>query len=185
MGSKRLRNVEKRQAKANGLRTESLMPKAKFMPLGSATVVQSRNEDIHPVRTQFYSALSRMSAGFGDVTALQLLFSRLMFGRRMAYEFFTDDVAEEMHNGVYIMIVTAHEQGNREFGMKIPKEEADAIHSYLHAIDDMTNLVTSKEYQKTALLVSKEATDMANQFTAVNLKTWEEFKQTEHWYFET
>lgn len=188
MGNKRLRNVEKRKAQEAAAAPVVLMPKPSIVKHLKPAFVQRLEAPVH-VPLQFYSALERLRLGVGDAITFQLLFSRLMFGRIIAHDYFDDEVAAHIHYSVQTIVVCAHEtvegNGSSKAGdytnLKISEDECDDIRECLRTIEEMTTKITPTEYELSGIKMEHELHRNHSVLTTVNMVSYEDFMISQGW----
>jgi hypothetical protein len=182
MGNKRERHQAKLAKRATVAQNSPtvLMPKAQIgtnlIPV-LKPAFKRRNEDGQGSVILFYGSLTALRVGHGNGENFQMVYSRLAFGRIMAMEYFTDEVAEEIHYAIGNMIIQLESQpeGNR---MALGDKLCDEIHECFKMIDDMAGKVEPHEFDlcgiKLINMLGEEGT-----VTEYNMIEWDDFKARE------
>jgi hypothetical protein len=183
---KRTRNLAKRQERKAALEAEQYGYKLKGTVVKKKTdeiVLSFGNESPHQVQLQFYTALERLKNHEGDAGSYQLLYGRLLFGRSLAFDFFGDQPAEFIHDGIEILVRAVDVQipGEKMF---ITKPDAEHILECLNIIDECVRKVTKVEYELNSLKFNnflKKLERYGAEYGTVFHEEWESFKISEGW----
>ena len=183
MGNKRERHqakLAKREAAAKANQPEVLMSKptayTNLVPV-LKPAFKRRNEDGQGSVILFYSSLTALREGRGNGENFQMVYSRLAFGRIMAMEYFTDEVAEEIHYAIGNMIIQLESQVEGE-RMALGDKLCDEIHECFQMIDDMAGKVEPHEFDLCGIkLINMLGED--GTVTEYNMIEWDDFKERE------
>lgn len=179
MGSKRDRNKAKREAKAGKVLMPKQTPFTNLVPV-LKPAFRTRNEDPHDTHVKFYAALTSLENSRGTTEGFQLLYTRLNFGRIIAMDYFTDEVAEHIHYAIGNLIIMLDTQAMDEESttMSITPEIATEVHESLEMIDDMTGKISPLEYEMAGVKLIN-LMQMDGTASEYNLIEWDEFKERE------
>lgn len=130
------------------------------------------NDDPQSI-TAMALALTRLRFGVGDQEDMSLMYSRIMFGRRLAYNYFEDRITESLHHALQTVVLAAAAQftdeGKAQRNVHLDGDEGIEISDALRVTEDMATKISRDQYQYQALIHQTEpATD-----PMLQLQDWE------------
>ena len=135
----------------------------------------SPNSESQSALDKMAIALTRLRIHAGDEQDMAIMFSRVMFGRRLAHFYFDDITAENLHHTVQTVVIAVldqYVQGQNPQVMSLDDEAGKEVSEALHTIEEMAKQMDTAVYLKELLTHDQ---DVKNIDAEDHLQSWEDY----------
>jgi hypothetical protein len=183
MQEKRNKGKLKREAKDVAKQAKRMQGVKVIMPVGQPSIHPSilarsfgQNQENPNALNKMAVSLTRLRIHAGDEDDMSLMYSRVMFGRRLAHLHFDDDqIAENLHHAVQTIVLAYQDQwveGQDKQVMSLDGEAGEEISEALHTIEEMAKQLDIHTYQRELIV---HASEVNNIDAEMHLQSWEEY----------